>query len=222
MCLGKILSLLSQPLLAFEEVCFVATSFFVNISAFGSVQDNRLWLWVIATCLVGEKILGWLSSSWCGDLHNIEKLLWTCPAPYLVLYYFSLALHKAWCWTSVLIPTGVCSQDRRAEKMRRVYEISRILNEVVDALLREADPGDADALQYSNVSSPVAPLNLVLPNQNEESFAVKFGVLKAWSEKEESASKVQGPLKVSNFLKMVNKYFYSDGECPMCMGFLIS
>jgi len=41
-------------------------------------------------------------------------------------------------------------QDKRAEKMRRVYEISRILNEVVDALLTEADPGDADALQYSN------------------------------------------------------------------------
>ena len=133
-------------------------------------------LMVIATCLVGEKILEWLLSSYCEDLHDIQKSLWTCPAPYPVLYYFSLALHKAWCWTSLLIPTGVCSQDRRAEKMRRVYEISRILNDVVDALLREADPGDADALQYSNVSSPVARLNLVLPNQDEESFAVKFGV----------------------------------------------
>lgn len=61
--------------------------------------------------------------------------------------------------------------------MRRVYEISRILNDVVDALLREADPGDANALQYSNVSSAVAPLNLDLPNQDEESFALKFGVL---------------------------------------------
>lgn len=61
--------------------------------------------------------------------------------------------------------------------MRRVYEISRILNDVVDALLEEADPGDVNALQYSNVSSAVAPLNLVLPNQDEESFAVKFGVL---------------------------------------------
>jgi hypothetical protein len=60
--------------------------------------------------------------------------------------------------------------------MRRVYEISRILNEVVDALLTEADPGDADALQYSNVSSPLARLNLVLPNQDEESFANKFSL----------------------------------------------
>lgn len=61
--------------------------------------------------------------------------------------------------------------------MRRVYEISRILNDVVDALLREADPGDADALQYSNVSSPVTPFNLVLPSKDKDIFTVKFGVI---------------------------------------------
>jgi callose synthase len=39
------------------------------------------------------------------------------------------------------------SQDMSVDKLRRVYEISRILNDVVDTLLKEAEPGDASRLQ---------------------------------------------------------------------------
>jgi len=47
----------------------------------------------------------------------------------------------------------LCSQDQSFEKLRKVYEISRILNDVVDALLKEAEPGDASRLQDTDVSS---------------------------------------------------------------------
>lgn len=44
------------------------------------------------------------------------------------------------------------SQDMSVDKLRRVYEISRILNDVVDTLLKEAAPGDASRLQDTDVS----------------------------------------------------------------------
>jgi len=47
----------------------------------------------------------------------------------------------------------VYSQDQSFEKLRRVYEISTILNDVVDALLKEAEPEDASRLQDTAVSS---------------------------------------------------------------------
>lgn len=47
----------------------------------------------------------------------------------------------------------MCSQDQSVEDLRRVYEISRILNDVVDALLKEAEPGDASRLQDTDVNS---------------------------------------------------------------------
>lgn len=49
--------------------------------------------------------------------------------------------------------TDVCSQDQSFDKLRKVYEISRILNDVVDTLLQEAEPGDASRLQDTDVSS---------------------------------------------------------------------
>ena len=47
---------------------------------------------------------------------------------------------------------GSCSQDRSFEHLRRIYEISKILNDVVDALLEEAEPEDASRLQDTDVS----------------------------------------------------------------------
>lgn len=48
---------------------------------------------------------------------------------------------------------AACSQDQSFEKLRRIYEISSILNDVVDALLKEAEPEDASRLQDTDVSS---------------------------------------------------------------------
>lgn len=47
----------------------------------------------------------------------------------------------------------MCRQDRKVERMRRVYETSRILNDVVDALLQDASPEDAVRLQDTDVWS---------------------------------------------------------------------
>ena len=45
------------------------------------------------------------------------------------------------------------SQDQSFEKLRRIYEISSILNDVVEALLKEAEPEDASRFQDTDVSS---------------------------------------------------------------------
>jgi hypothetical protein len=45
----------------------------------------------------------------------------------------------------------MCSMENRARMMRKVYEISRILNDVVDYLLITAEPEAASRLQLTEV-----------------------------------------------------------------------